>query len=82
MISMFMTPFSDMFLVTFTATSCFFFVEWAIVNKYYYFTGTEYYIKTVSFGFGWVFVMLLQSYNIRQTLIQFFLSQTEAEKTS
>jgi len=79
--SIFFTPFSNKYFLTYGVTSLSFAIQYAFINKYY-FSGAEYYIKTSLYDLGWMMVMFLLTYSTRRVLMQFFVSQTEAEKTS
>jgi hypothetical protein len=69
------TPFSDQFFVTSIITSLLFGIQYAIINKYYYKEGAEYYTKTATFGLVWIVLMFIMTYSTRRTLMQFFSSK-------
>ena len=80
-ISVFITPFSDQFFSTFIISSVYFAIESSLINRYFY-ASSEYYSMTTTMVMNWCFSMLLQTYYLRRVLTQFFVLQTEAEKTS
>ena len=75
------TPFSDQYFTTFILTSVCFAIENSVINQYS-FAGAEYYSKTAIVIVNACAIMLLMTYFIRHVLIQFFVLQTDAEKTS
>jgi len=76
MFSIFMVPFCPDFFLTFIATSILFAVESAMINNYY---------ETLAWALFsvpmWWAMMFMVAYFMRRGLTQFFLMQTEAEKT-
>lgn len=80
--SIFFLPYSDHFFVTYVITTILFGVQYAIISKYYWVPGSEYYIKTVTYGAIWIVTMFVMTYSTRRVLMRFFASQIEAEKTS
>ena len=79
--NIYITPFSDAFFTMVIISSIIFIVEYSFMN-WYYFSEEEYYLKRIVFATVWITATFLQAYQSRRVLVQFFVTQTEAEKTS
>jgi hypothetical protein len=71
-----MVPFCPDFFLTFTATSILFAVESTLINTYY--DSMAWALFSVPM---WWTLMFMVAYFMRRGLTQFFVMQTEAEKT-
>lgn len=76
-LSILMTPFCEKYFVTFVVSSMIFCAEYVQITKYFDlpYTFSVIYVPT------WVTLMFLSSYFIRRVLTEFFVLQTQAEKT-